>query len=660
MIEKPTYEELEQRVKEFEKETENRKQAEESFAFERAQLFSIFDNIVDGVYVSDIDTHELLYMNPASKDAFQKELVGGVCYKELQGLDSPCEFCTNEIILKQKPTPHRWEYHNPILDKDYAIVDRIITWQDGRDVRLEIALDITDRKRAEGALQHEKEFSDEIIKSLPGIFYMYDEKRLVRWNKEFEIVSGYTSDELGSMYGPDFFEGADRVYIADRMQVVFREGASTAEAELVTKEGRRIPYHFTGLHWMFEGTSYLIGLGIDITDRRRAEAELRYLRNYLSNIIDSMPSVLVGVDADGKVTQWNKKAEQITGIATGAAQGKTLSDVFPHMASEMKKIAESIRTREAKQEQKRLRLSENGTCYEDVTIYPLVANGVEGAVIRIDDVTDKVRMEEMMIQREKMLSVGGLAVGMAHEINNPLAGILQNVQVMKNRMSGELTKNMEVAEECGISIETIEAYMKKRGMFRMIESVMESGKRAAKIVNNMLSFSRKSDESFAPHSPCNLLDKTVELAGNDYDLKQKCDFRQIEIVERYDKATPQVTCEGSEIQQVILNILKNGAQAMAENKDKEEPPRFILRVMQERDMARIEIADNGPGMDEATRKRVFEPFYTTKPVGTGTGLGMSVSYFIITENHGGTMEVESSPGKGAKFIIRMPFERNIL
>jgi len=127
----------------------DRKQAKEALVFERAQLLSIFDSIDEIVYVTDPDTYEILYVNQALKDAFQKELIGGVCYREFQGLDFPCEFCTNEIILKQKPSPHRWEYHNPTLDKDFAIVDRIIKWPDGRDVRFEFAIDVTDLKRAE-------------------------------------------------------------------------------------------------------------------------------------------------------------------------------------------------------------------------------------------------------------------------------------------------------------------------------------------------------------------------------------------------------------------------------------------------------------------------------------------------------------------------------
>ncbi|MCF8128159.1 MAG: PAS domain-containing protein [Deltaproteobacteria bacterium] len=115
-------------------------------------------------------------------------------------------------------------------------------------------------------------------------------------------------------------------------------------------------------------------------------------------------------------------------------------------------------------------------------------------------------------------------------------------------------------------------------------------------------------------------------------------------------------CEGAKIQQVLLNILSNGAQAMQAAGTKS--PRLIVRTRFEkgRQMALMEIEDNGPGMDETTRKRVFEPFFTTKPVGVGTGLGLSVSYFIITENHGGEMRVESRPGTGAKFIIRLPLK----
>ena len=126
-----------------------RKRAEDTLELERAQLLSVFDSIDEIIYVSDPYTYEILYVNQTMKNSFQKELIGRICYKEFQGLDAPCEFCTNEIILKQKPAPHQWEHHNPKIDKYLSIVDRIIKWPDGRDVRFELAIDITERRRAE-------------------------------------------------------------------------------------------------------------------------------------------------------------------------------------------------------------------------------------------------------------------------------------------------------------------------------------------------------------------------------------------------------------------------------------------------------------------------------------------------------------------------------
>jgi len=146
-------------------------------------------------------------------------------------------------------------------------------------------------------------------------------------------------------------------------------------------------------------------------------------------------------------------------------------------------------------------------------------------------------------------------------------------------------------------------------------------------------------------------------AATDYDLKKQYDFKRIKIDRKYAGDLPAILCEGAKVQQVLLNILLNGAQAMQRTGTKS--PRFIIRTRceEEQGMVRLEIEDNGSGMDEITRKRVFEPFFTTKPKGVGTGLGLSVSYFIITEDHGGEMAVESRPGSGAKFIIRLPVNR---
>jgi polar amino acid transport system substrate-binding protein len=392
----------------------------------------------------------------------------------------------------------------------------------------------------------------------------------------------------------------------------------------------------------------------DITERKKTGEENRKLRGLLGNIIDSMPSVLVGVDRNGMVSQWNREAERVTGVASIEAVGQQLTRVFPRLADDYDKVEQAMREGISIKDEKRCRETEDETRFEDMTVYPLVSDeDVDGAVIRIDDITERVRIEEIIIQSEKMISIGELAAGMAHEINNPLAGILQSTQVLKNRISSDLPANLRVAEECGTTMAAIVAYMDKRNLLGMVETLKESGLRAARIVDNMLSFSRKGKPQLEANDLCALLDRTVELASNDYNLKTKYDFRQIEITREYDPDLPLVMCEASKIQQVFLNLLTNGAQAMMSS-SRRELPRITLRVCHDDGQVRVEVEDNGPGMDEAARKRVFEPFFTTR--GDGTGLGLSVSYFIITEQHGGWMAVESALGRGTKFIVKLPIQ----
>lgn len=388
--------------------------------------------------------------------------------------------------------------------------------------------------------------------------------------------------------------------------------------------------------------------------------EIRSLRNYLSNIIDSMPSILIGVDNKTRITHWNLRARNITRISQEVAKGQSLEKIFPQLENGTKYVQKAIESQQVYHHSRSTRQEKGRIVYEDITIYPLVTNGVGGAVIRIDDVTQRVQMEEMMTETEKMLSVGGLAAGIAHEINNPLAGMIQSAYVMKSRLeSTNMPANLQVAEKLGIKMEDIRTFMDKRDIFRMIDAINDSGSRAAEIVNTMLSFARKSNAGdMSSHYPNTLMDEILELAATDYDLKKKYDFKSIEIIKEYDEKLPMLPCEGARIQQVLLNILRNGAQAMHIAKTKF--PRFIIRIYkaEESEMVCMEIEDNGPGMDEDTRSKVFDPFFTTKPVGIGTGLGLSVSYFIITKNHKGKIDVISEPGNGTTFIIRLPIEKD--
>ncbi len=394
---------------------------------------------------------------------------------------------------------------------------------------------------------------------------------------------------------------------------------------------------------------------------RRLEST-QQLQQLLSNIVDSMPSILIAVDQDCLVTQWNQQAESLFGLSAKEVFGKSLADL------QLKQVqVEEVRQAMADDsvlELAKVAFPEGGvTHYYDKTIYPLSGHSCLGAVIRIDDVTERVLLEERVIQSKKMASLGELVAGIAHEINNPLAGILQNTQVVRNRLDPQVQKNLAVASRLDLSMEKLTGYLEERGVQSRLEVIMDAGGRAAKIIDNMLSFSRQRGAVLQPENLANLLDRSLELAASHYNLKNKFDFRSIEIVRDYPDQLPLVECDAGQIQQVLLNLLMNGAQAMAEKTKKlqdagEEPTyraRFHLRLAVLEGSVQIEVEDNGPGIGIEAQKRVFDPFFTTKGVGEGTGLGLFLSYVIITENHAGLMRVDSQPGQGAKFTISLPF-----
>ena len=408
---------------------------------------------------------------------------------------------------------------------------------------------------------------------------------------------------------------------------------------------------------------------ISVRMQRRSDDEIGHLARYfntfmerleaysvrLQNIIDSMPSILVGVDRDARVTQWNTEAERTTQLTSQAALGRPVTEVLPHLQENIDQIWPALEKQRATTLEKVVFKDAGRLSYLNIMIYPLTVDRTAGAVIRVDDVTDRVRLENTMVQTEKMMSVGGLAAGMAHEINNPLGGILQSLQNIQRRLSVDLPRNHSEAESCGTHLEAVRAYLERRRVLKFLEGIRISGERASHIVENMLSFSRRSEARKVPVAMDALLDKTVELAAHDYDLRKRFDFRDIRMVRDYDPQLPEVACVATEIEQVVLNLLRNAAQAMTETMA-QRPPEIVLTTRRQLDQALISIGDNGPGIPADMRSRVFEPFFTTKDVGIGTGLGLSVSYFIVNSHHGGQLSVDSEAGEGSTFTISLPLE----
>jgi signal transduction histidine kinase len=258
------------------------------------------------------------------------------------------------------------------------------------------------------------------------------------------------------------------------------------------------------------------------------------------------------------------------------------------------------------------------------------------------------------VQTEKMISVGGIAAGIAHEINNPLGIVLQAAQNLTQRLKPNFPKNAETAKAVGLDMEVMGRYIKARKLDLFLEDIQIAATRAAGIIRHMLDFSRRTESQRCLCDLPAIIDKAVALAGSDYDLKKSYDFKRIQITRDIAPDLPNISCTETEIEQVLLNLLRNAAQAMAAMAPPPEDPRIEIHATADADFVRIEVVDNGPGMTPEMQRRIFEPFFTTKPPGVGTGLGLSVSYFIITKGHKGRLTVSSAPGQGARFTIELP------
>ncbi|MFP5223273.1 MAG: PAS domain S-box protein [Acidobacteriota bacterium] len=403
----------------------------------------------------------------------------------------------------------------------------------------------------------------------------------------------------------------------------------------------------------------VLGIFEDVTDRKKAEEAVLENEAKYRRLHESMMDGFMRVRMDGRIVESNLSLQTMTGYTAEELSRLTYEDLTPEAWREFENriVRDQIMVRGYSEVYEKEYRHKNGTIFPvELRSYLMrdedgLPSGMWGIV---RDVTERRRLMNIMIQNEKMMSVGGLAAGMAHEINNPLSGILQGAQVLAKRLTLDSAPSLKAAQDLGIDPERLAAFLEVRAIPHMINTIRESAIRAAQIVASMLEFSRRSDTAKAPANVNALLDKAVELAATDYDLKKKFDFRRILIEREYQPDLPPVPCNTVQIQQVLLNLLGNAAHAMGDRPQDSPPPRIVLRSALEGGMVRIEVEDNGPGLDDATQRRIFEPFFTTKAAGEGTGLGLSLSYFIIVNNHGGSIGVVSTPGMGSRFTIRLP------
>lgn len=284
---------------------------------ERKQLLSIFDSINESIYISDMDTYEILYANRAIKKFFGRRLIGELCYKALQGKDKPCDFCTNPLIHKLNYQPYRWEFHNSAIKKDFQIVDRVIRWPDGHDVRFELAIDITERKQMEDelikardtlelrvaertaelenaniALRNSKDYLDKIINSIGDPIHVKDRlHRLVLVNDAACKLFGRSREDINGKTAYDLFSTKEMADISwQKDEEVFRTGVENVNEETnAYAPGAALTVLVKKtLYTDNFGNQFLVGITRDITDRKLAEDKLRNANEVLQIKVEEL------------------------------------------------------------------------------------------------------------------------------------------------------------------------------------------------------------------------------------------------------------------------------------------------------------------------------------------------------------------------------------
>lgn len=531
-----------------------------------------------------------------------------------------------------------------------------------RRYRMTVARDVTASVLAQEALSASEEKFRSIVESSPmGMhFCVVDEKDrviLLGTNPAADRLLGVRHQDKVGLPLEEAFPRFRNVALAEMVRQVALGEMGRQHFETAYEDGDTADTYEVLAFRSGERAATITYL--DITERKEQEERLRQSEERFSRLFRYSPEAMVLVDLMGSAfSDANEAFTRLSGYSAEELIGQD-SRKIPFYAAESSRVAiyKAIeRDGHVENYEFEGRHKEGRLVQCSITCHVIAIGGRRYILALVRDVTEIKKMQEMMIQTEKMISVGGIAAGIAHEINNPLGIVLQAAQNLVQRTRADFKKNLEVADGLGLDMNLLRQYMQARKLDVFIEDIQAAAVRASAIIRHMLDFSRSSESRRKSCDLPAIIDKAITLAGSDYDLKKSYDFKRIKITRDYDDDLPVVSCTETEIEQVLLNLLRNSAQALAAAQPPVLEPAISIRARSKGDFVRIEIEDNGPGMPAEVQRRVFEPFFTTKAPGVGTGLGLSVSYFIVTKGHGGKMTVSSHPGVGTLFCIELPAE----
>ena len=386
------------------------------------------------------------------------------------------------------------------------------------------------------------------------------------------------------------------------------------------------------------------GIILDITELKSAETKLKNTRNYLDKLFNTLPSILLSVDEEGNIQKWNSAAVSFTGLNAAAVIGKSIWEHMPLLLPYREKLSKVFASGEEAIELYKQDVLLDSKKYFDIFVYPLSYEGEKGAIIRIDDVTELANMDLQLHHAQKMETIGSLAGGLAHDFNNLLSGITGTLSLIKAKS----------AMGNSLSDENLGTYV----------AIMETASnRAASLVKQLQSLSKKQPLLLSTFSLSSAVQNVVKICGNIID-------KSIDIETSYNTDHAMVEADQGQIEQVLLNICINAVHAMTIMRKPSEKQGGTLTLSVENFLTNgsptipdynnlngayllLRIRDTGVGIEPKVLARIFDPFFTSKEIGVGTGLGLAMAYTIIKQ-HKGLINVYSEPGVGTSFNIFLP------
>ena len=485
--------------------------------------------------------------------------------------------------------------------------------------------------------ESEKKYRELFNRVDQGIFISTKEGKFVDCNPALLNILGYgTKEEFSKM---DIIK--DLYLIPEdrkKFQDIIERDEFVKNYEVIWKKknGEKIPVLLTS-HVMRDENDRVVGyqgLTIDISERIRMERELEEKNRFFSNLLESSVECIVAADIRGKVIFFNKAAEKLTGYKTEEVIGKFhITRFYPLEVAKdiMRKLRSDDYGGRGKLDNFRITLyGKDGVEIPLSCSASIIYEGDKelASLGLFTDLREKLKMEKelqdtqmRLIQAEKMASLGSLAAGVAHEINNPLGGILIYASLLMEDFDDQ--NDLRVQD---------------------LKRIVEEGTRCKDIVKSLLEFARQTESKYESVAINKALDDVL------FFLEKQALFHNIQIIKEFNPNLPLIQGDPNQIKQVFMNMVVNAAEAMTE---KGGTLTITTGVNQDGPSIAIFFKDTGPGIPSAIQSKIFDPFFTTKGIGKGTGLGLSTSYGIVQSHHG-AIEVDSIPGKGTTFKIILP------